>query len=72
MAPVETLDGFGHLQHAPPEARPIPGNEIATAKPSPRHPPGFYGTADERIALNLSTAINELKPIGELPAGLSA
>jgi hypothetical protein len=71
LAPVETLDGFGHLQHAPPSARPIPGTEIATAKPSPRHPPGFYGTVDTRIALNLSTAINELKPIGELPAGVA-
>jgi len=71
LAPVETLDGFGHLQHAPPNARPIPGTEIATAKPSPRHPPGFYGTADARIALNLSTAINEMKPIGELPAGVA-
>ena len=71
LAPVETLDGFGHLQHAPPNARPIRGTEIATAKPSPRHPPGFYGTADERIALNLSTAINELKPIEDLPAGVT-
>ncbi len=71
LAPVETLDGFGHLQHPPPNARPIPGKEIATAKPSPRHPPGFYGTGDARIALNLSTAINELNPIGELPAGVA-
>ncbi len=48
LPPVETLDGFGRLQHAPPNARPISGKEIATAKPSPRHPPGFYGTADSR------------------------
>jgi len=67
LPPVETLDGFGHLQHPPPNARPISGKEIATAKPSPRHPPGFYGTADSRIALNLSTTIRELNPIGELP-----
>src|SRR6266481_6084689 len=71
LAPVETLDGFGHLQHAPPTARAIPGKEIATAKPSPRHPPGFYGTTDARVALNLSTAISELNPIGELPAGVA-
>jgi hypothetical protein len=69
LPPIETLDGFGRLQHAPPTARPISGAEIATAKPSPRHPPGFYGTADARRALNLSTAIGELDPIGELPAG---
>ncbi len=67
LPPIETLDGFGRLQHAPPTARPISGKEIATAMPSPRHPPGFYGAADSRRALNLSSAINELKPIGELP-----
>jgi hypothetical protein len=71
LAPVETLDGFGRLQHAPPNARPISGKEIATAKPSPRHPPGFYGTTDSRIALNLSTAVGALDPIGRLPAGVA-
>src|SRR5437867_1454377 len=70
LPPLETLDGFGRLQHAPPTARPIAASEIATAKPSPRHPPGFYGTADARRALNLSTGITELKPIGELPGGV--
>jgi len=69
LAPVETLDGFGHLQRPPPTARPVSGKEIATTMPSPRHPPGFYGTADARRALNLSAVINELKPIGDLPAG---
>jgi hypothetical protein len=67
LPPIETLDGFGRLQHAPPTARPISGKEIATAMPSPRHPPGFYGAADSRRALNLSSAIGELTPIGELP-----
>jgi len=71
LAPLETLDGFGRLQRAPPTARPIPASEIATAKPSPRHPPGFYGTSDARRALNLSTAIGEVKPIGELPPGVA-
>jgi hypothetical protein len=70
LPPVETLDGFGRLQHAPPNARPISGKEIATAKPSPRHPPGFYGTADSRMALNLSTSIDKLDPIAELPEGV--
>jgi len=60
LAPVETLDGFGHLQHAPPNAGRFPARRSRRQKPSPRHPPGFYGTADARIALNLSTAINEM------------
>jgi hypothetical protein len=71
LPPLETLDGFGRLRHAPPTARPISGKEIATAMPSPRHPPGFYGGADARRALNLSSAIAELKPIGDLPAGVA-
>ncbi|HVB17684.1 MAG TPA: DUF4159 domain-containing protein [Stellaceae bacterium] len=69
LPPVETLDGFGRLQHAPPTVKPIAGKDIATAMPSPRHPPGFYGTVDARRALNLSSAITALKPIGDLPAG---
>jgi Domain of unknown function (DUF4159)/Aerotolerance regulator N-terminal len=69
LAPLETLDGFGRLQRAPSMARPIPGREMATATASPRHPPGFYGTADARRALNLSTGITDLRPIEHLPQG---
>jgi hypothetical protein len=68
LAPIETLDGFGRLQRAPPTARPIPGREIATAMASPQHPPGFYGIQDSRSALNLSGGIKELKPIAGLPS----
>ena len=67
LAPIETLDGFGRLQRPPPTARPIPAQEIATAVTSPQHPPGFYGTADARRALNLSAGISVLKPIEGLP-----
>jgi hypothetical protein len=69
LAPIETLDGFGRLQRAPPTARPIAAVDMATTPASPRHPPGFYGTADARHALNLSTAVSELKPIEGLPPG---
>jgi hypothetical protein len=68
LAPIESLDGFGRLQRAPPTARPIPAGEFATATASPRHPPGFYGTADARRALNLSTGVPEMKPIDRLPS----
>src|SRR5258708_10700313 len=67
LGPLETLDGFGRLQRAPPTARPIPAAEIATAIASPRHPPGVYGTTDARRALNLSAGIPELKPVEGLP-----
>ena len=67
LPPIETLDGFGRLQRAPPTARPIPGVEMASAIASPQHPPGFYGTADTKRALNLSAGIAQLKPIDSLP-----
>src|SRR5215472_17203505 len=71
LAPVETLDGFGRLERPPSTARPIPGKEMTTATVSARHPPGFYGTADARRALNLSTGIAELQPIENLPPDTS-
>jgi hypothetical protein len=71
LPPLETLDGFGLLQHASLAARPISAKDIAGALPSPRHPPGFYGTTDARRALNLSAAVTALKPIGELPRGVA-
>ncbi|MBV9858538.1 MAG: DUF4159 domain-containing protein [Alphaproteobacteria bacterium] len=69
LPPLETLDGFGRLQRAPPTARPIAAKELAGAVASPLHPPGFYGTQDARRALNLSAGIAELKPIENLPDG---
>jgi hypothetical protein len=71
LPPLEILDGFGRLQRAPPTVRPIAGKEIAAAAASPRHPPGFYGTADMRRALNLSTGIGTLKAVGPLPSGVA-
>ncbi len=70
LPPLETLDGFGRLQRAAPTAHPVSAKEIATAAASPQHPPGFYGTADTRRALNLASGIGELKPIGGLPSGV--
>jgi Domain of unknown function (DUF4159)/Aerotolerance regulator N-terminal len=69
LPPLETLDGFGRLQRAPPTARPISEEEVGTARASPVHPPGFYGTTDARRALNLSVGIDALRPIENLPVG---
>ncbi len=71
LPPLETLDGFGRLQRAAATAQPISAKDIATAIASPRHPPGFYGAADARRALNLASGIAELKPIGVLPGGVA-
>src|SRR6516164_554034 len=67
VTPIETLAGVGRVQRGPPAARPIPAKELTSAIVSPQHPPGFYGTADARRALNLSAGIGELRPIEGLP-----
>jgi hypothetical protein len=59
LAPIETLDGFGRLAPPPPGAQPIAAARIEAEVPSPRHPPGWYGSgaaggeAAHRRALNL-------------------
>ena len=60
LAPLETLDGFGHLGAPPPAAAPILASAFAETVPGPRHPPGWYGVpgeGGERRALNLSASL---------------
>lgn len=63
LAPLETLDGFGRLGAPQPGAQPIPASRIGAEAPSPRHPPGWYGSglaageAAPRRALNLGAGI---------------
>jgi hypothetical protein len=60
LAPLETLDGFGRLGAPSPAAAPIAANRVEETAASPRHPPGWYGSAGQvedaawRRALNLS------------------
>ena len=68
LAPLQTLDGFGHLGDPPAAALPASAAVIAAGDSGPQHPPGFYGTAASRLALNLSTGIAALAPLGPLPA----
>jgi len=71
LPPVETLDGFGRLQRAPSSVQTIAAGAFADTVASPSHPPGFYGTADARRALNLAGAVKRFAAIGELPAGVA-
>ncbi len=70
LPPLATLDGFGRLGEPPVTASAIPSRDFAQTKPGPRHPPGFYGQDLARRALNLSTSVAELKPLGAMPAGV--
>jgi hypothetical protein len=84
LAPLETLDGFGRLGPAPPATAALAANRVESTIPSPRHPPGWYGTgprgsstadpdeAGYRRALNLGAAIPALRPAALPPAVESA
>jgi hypothetical protein len=77
LPPVETLDGFGRLGAPPPAAVALAGAAFDTAVPSPRHPPGWYGTAGGgdaegaayRRALNLGGAVPPPRAAAPPPAG---
>jgi hypothetical protein len=78
LPPVETLDGFGRLGAPPPAAVPLAGAAFDTTVPSPRNPPGWYGTpggggdaagASYRRALNLGGAAPPLRAASPAPAG---
>jgi hypothetical protein len=67
LPPVSLLDGHGNLQPAPANIPAIPPGGFADAVAGARTPPGFYGTADARRALNLGPAIKRFGPLGTLP-----
>ena len=70
LTPLETLDGFGSLGSPPPGATGIEGGAFDKTAAGPTHPPGFYGKAEERRALNLSTSISAPVALGFLPDGV--
>ena len=61
--PYQTLDGFGHLERAYPEATPLRASEIETVTVGPLHPPGLYGVQGALVALNAFGARTVLKPL---------
>lgn len=71
LAPLETLDGFGRLGAPPPAARPVAVDSFDETVAGREHPPGLYGTAAHRRALNLSASLSELRPLGSLPEGVA-
>jgi hypothetical protein len=63
LPPVETLDGFGRLGAPPKEARTLVAGELANVRAGPHHPPGYYGRLDARVAVNLSPALADPRPL---------
>ena len=71
LAPLKTLNGIGSLVSPPPTAEPLKASEIAAARPSFAHPPGYYGQASAPRALNVLTPKSVLVPFPALPAGVT-
>jgi hypothetical protein len=72
LKPWRVLDGMGRLGPPSATARPIEARAVEGLVPSPEHPPGFYGTDDNHVALNLGAAIHALAPLPVLPLGAVA
>lgn len=68
--PLETMDGFGVLGSPPATAVAIAGPEFARTRAAPATPPGYYGRGEARRALNVSTGMEEISLIGNIPAGV--
>ena len=60
LPPAETLDGFGALGPPPQAATAITSKELEQPAVSALHPPGIYGPASLRRALNLGAALPAL------------
>lgn len=70
LKPHLLLDGFARLQQPGHAALPIAGKDILKARPSPQHPPGFYGPETGLRALNVTTGLAGLSPLPPMPAGI--
>jgi hypothetical protein len=65
LAPAEIMNGYGDLGSPNAAAQPIRADDLATAAPTPKSPPGLYGPAGGRRAFNLGAV---LPPPSAVPA----
>jgi hypothetical protein len=65
---LSIMDGYGQLQE-PRKTITVMAKDFSAATPGSHLPPGLYGRAGYKQALNLGDRLGPLKPIGALPAG---
>jgi hypothetical protein len=70
LEPYRLLDGLARLVGPGGVATAIQADRFDGTAPDPLHPPGYYGEADSRRALNLSQTLTTLVPLGSLPTAL--
>lgn len=71
LDPLQTLAANGQLGPAPPTALPIAVASLGEPQIGPRHPPGFYGTADARRAVSLGAGVTPPAPLVFEPEGIA-
>ena len=75
LAPFSVMNGFGEMNPPSAAASPIEADQLARIQPSPKAPPGLYGNAGDRHALNLGPSLplpTSAPPVaGSTSAGLS-
>jgi hypothetical protein len=71
LAPVETLNGFGHLGAPAPTVLAADRETLDEGRIEPRHPPGYYGDEERRRAHNLASGDPALRPMKGLPPGVN-
>ena len=69
LAPLSILDGYGRLGPPGADVRPLTAEPADTVTPSADNPPGLYGTRDAFRAVNLFSAVPDLAPMTQAPAG---
>jgi hypothetical protein len=72
LEPYRVLDAFGRLQNPDGAVAAVPVESFGQLLPEPAHPPGYYGEADSRRALNLTQNLTVIAPLNGLPAKLEA
>lgn len=70
LDPYRVMDGFGRLGSPGGAAAAIAAERFAGTTPDPQHPPGYYGEADARRALNLTQTVTDIDPLEGLPDAL--
>ncbi|KZC98306.1 DUF4159 domain-containing protein [Oceanibaculum pacificum] len=70
LPPVETLDGFGRLTAPSAATQALPPG-LEEPRFGPALPPGFYGSDQSRVAVNLAPAIAAVTPMVQLPSGIA-
>lgn len=71
LDPLFVMDGFGSLQPATSDAKPIKLEDIDKVVISAQHPPGIYGQGSFQKILNLGERIESIQTIQTLPLSFS-